>query len=198
MIVTVSPSTAPDGVADTAGVLSEVTLSVDELPVSDVARRSGVAGADGAVVSMVIDNGADATDVLPDGSVDVDATDQTPSLKAARSQLVAEPTTYEHDTDADPTFDAVIVTRSPEAAPAADIVGVLSLVTLSEFEVPLSEVAAKSGCEGADGAVVSIVIGRAGPEADVFPAGSATVAATFHVPSASVPRSQLDTDGKTT
>ncbi len=46
------------------------------------------------------------------------------------------------------------------------------LVTLSVFEFPVSSAAAKSGVEGALGAVVSMVIERFPEATDMFPAGS--------------------------
>ena len=52
---------------------------------------------------------------------------------------------------------AVIVTVSPVEPPEADIVGVVSLVLLSVFEEPVSEPAARSGVDGAEGAVRSRV-----------------------------------------
>ena len=64
-------------------------------------------------------------------------------------------------------FVAVIVTRSPEEPPLDnDIVGVVSVVSLSVFDVPVSEAAARSGAPGADGAVVSSVNGMDVPALD--------------------------------
>jgi len=45
---------APPLERDMVGVVSVVLLSVDELPVSEAAARSGAPGADGAVVSTVM------------------------------------------------------------------------------------------------------------------------------------------------
>ena len=59
-IVMVSPVDPP--VAETVGVVSDVRLSVDEVPRSDAAARSGIPGADGAAVSTVIGNAAPTTD----------------------------------------------------------------------------------------------------------------------------------------
>lgn len=47
------------------GVVTLVMLSVDEMPLSEAAARSGVLGAAGALMSMVTDSAADATPVLP-------------------------------------------------------------------------------------------------------------------------------------
>lgn len=62
------------------------------------------------------------------------------------------------------------MTLSPVEPPVADIVGVVSDVRLSMADVPRSEEAARSGVDGADGAVVSTVREIAAPEADVLPA----------------------------
>ena len=51
------------------GVVSVVILSVLELPVSEAASRSGVDGADGDAVSMVIVKALEALEVLPAASV---------------------------------------------------------------------------------------------------------------------------------
>ena len=56
-----------------------------------------------------------------------------------------------------PPFTADTVTVSPFEPPVADIVGVVSEVTLSVLDEPESEAAARSGAAGADGAVVSMV-----------------------------------------
>ena len=64
---------------------------------------------------------------------------------------------------------AVIVTVSPVEPPEADIVGVVSVVLLSVFEEPVSDPLARSGVEGAEGAVVSIEIDNS-PEAVDAPA----------------------------
>src|SRR5437016_386591 len=55
-------------------------------------------------------------------------------------------------------------------------VGVLSLVTLSIWELPVSLAAAKSGVEGADGAAVSLVIMLATEAALMLPLVSVAVA----------------------
>ena len=69
-------------------------------------------------------------------------------------------------------FVAVMVTVSPDVPPAAEIVGVVSVVMSSLDDVPVSDAAERSGADGADGAVVSMEI-AIGPEAgETFPAGS--------------------------
>ena len=51
------------------GVLSDVMLSVEELPKSEAALRSGVVGAEGAALSILIDSAEDADEILPAASV---------------------------------------------------------------------------------------------------------------------------------
>jgi hypothetical protein len=83
-------------------------------------------------------------------------------------------------------FAAVIVTRSPALPPLDnDIVGVESVVTLSVFELPVSEEAAKSGAPGAIGDAVSTIIDIEVPALDWFPARSVNLPETVHVPSES-------------
>jgi hypothetical protein len=82
--------------------------------------------------------------------------------------------------------DAVNVIVSPSFAPAIPKVGVVSVVTLSVCDPPLSEVVAKSGATGFDGAVASMVIGNAVDDGEMLPAGSVSVDEMFHVPSVSV------------
>lgn len=153
--VTVSPS-ATLSPAVIAGVVSFVRLSVDDEPVSESATRSGVPAL--ADVSTARFIGADAADSLPAPSVCLADTAHEPSDSVPRSQEVAG-RTYEHDTGAEPSFDAVIVIRSPSTAPAgvADMVGVLSFVTLSVFDEPVSDAAARSTALGAEGGVRSMV-----------------------------------------
>ena len=101
-----------------------------------------------------------------------------------------------HDTVVVPLV-AEIVIVSPLAPPLALIVGVVSLVLLSESDAPESDDANRSTPDGADGGVVSIVIGSADEEVEVFPAGSVNVAETFHVPSVSVGSVQFVADPMT-
>lgn len=191
LTVTVSPSTAPT--AEIAGVVSFVTLSVEELPKSDEATRSGVPA--DVAVSIVIGNaGDDGNDTLPARSVCTAVISQVPSDKDPRSHDVAG-RTYEQDTGVEPALEAVIVTVSPFTAPTgvADMVGVLSLVRLSVLDVPRSEAAARSTADGALGALRSTVTDAPGddapgpvPPADLVTAFTASVGT-------SVPSSQPDT-----
>ena len=74
--VMVSPVEPP--LALTVGVLSFVLLSVLEAPVSDACARSTPVGAEGAVVSTVIDNAGDAADAPLVGFVSVAVIDHVP------------------------------------------------------------------------------------------------------------------------
>ena len=62
VIVTVSPACTAE--TPTAGVVTDVVLSVDDEPLSDAASRSGSDGRLGATVSMTMVKGADAPDAL--------------------------------------------------------------------------------------------------------------------------------------
>ena len=176
-----------------AGVASEVRSSVDEFPVSEDAARSGAEGAEGALVSTVRASADPVVDWLPAASVTCAVTDQVPSVSPDRSHDDAAPTVYEHVFVVAP-FVAVNNTVSPVVVPASARVGVVSDVTSSADDEPVSEAAARSGATGADGAVVSMTRLRAAPADDVFPAASVRVAVTDHVPSERVPRSH-DVDG---
>ncbi len=74
-----------------SGVVSLVTLSELERPVSDDGRRSG-AGRDGGVVAMVMGNEDAACDTLPSGSVSVAEMFHVPSVSVGNVQFVAVPT----------------------------------------------------------------------------------------------------------
>ena len=187
IMVIVSPGAPP--LALTVGVLSFVLLSVLEAPVSDACARSTPVGAEGAVVSTVIDNAVDAVDLLPAGSVSVALTFQVPSVKVGNVQFDAG-NTYEHDTVVLP-FVAVKVMVSPVEPPLALTVGVLSFVLLSVLEAPVSDALARSRPLGTGGAPESTEIGKVVGEVETFPATSVRFALRFHVPSANVPRSQL-------
>ena len=90
----------------------------------------------------------------------------------------------------------VRVTVSPSAAPARDIAGVGSAVTLSVFDEPVSLGGKRSGATAAVGGTLSIVMSRPGPDGEVFPAGSVTVDDMVHLPSVMIGRSQLPTVGE--
>ena len=91
VIVAISPVAPPDVLS--VGVVSLVTLSVLDAPVSDEARRSGIVGAAGAEVSIVRLVASLEADRLPDVSVRVPVTLQDPGVIDGRVHDVAEPTT---------------------------------------------------------------------------------------------------------
>ena len=192
--VAVSPEEPPG--TENVGDVSEVTLSLFDVPVSDPDARSGAPGAEVAVESTLNGRPELAADWLPAGSVRRDVSVHEPSVRAGRSHDVAEPTTYEHDS-VDAPLVALIVIVSPADPPDADTLGVVSAVTLSVLELPVSDTADRSGVPGADGAVVSTVSGRAGPAVEVLPAGSVTFAVTDQLPAVSVGRSQDEADPAT-
>jgi hypothetical protein len=108
----------------------------------------------GAAASTVIDNAAEVV-ALPAASVSVTVKDQTPSASVPRVHAFDE---IVQETLVDPTLVAV-TTAVPEKEPETLIVGVLSEVKLSVSDVPaLSDAVARSGVEGALGAVVSTTI----------------------------------------
>ncbi|MFM8794336.1 MAG: hypothetical protein ACKOFF_05555, partial [Acidimicrobiales bacterium] len=79
MNVIVSPFDPPE--PSIVGVVSEVMLSVDDVPVSDAAASSGAPGAAGAEVSTVIDSADPADAWLPAASVTLAVTDHVPSVR---------------------------------------------------------------------------------------------------------------------
>jgi hypothetical protein len=182
-MVMVSPLVPP--LALKVGVVSLVLLSESDDPVSDAANKSRPVGAAGAVPSIVMGNAVDDGEMLPAGSVSVDEMFHVPSVSVGSVQFVADPITYVHDTVVVPLV-AEMVMVSPFAPPDALIVGVVSFVLLSVSDDPVSDAANKSTPGGADGAVVSIVIGNAVDEGEMLPAGSVSVDEMFQVPSVSV------------
>ena len=108
----------------------------------------------GRAESTVMLNAADAADTTP-LFVCVEVIDQVPSASVPKSQLVVPAAAVKvHVTFAEPAFVAVTVTVLPFVVLPTEIVGVLSEVTLSLFDEPLSEPAAKSGVPGAAGKYV--------------------------------------------
>jgi hypothetical protein len=89
-MVMVSPLVPP--LALKVGVVSLVLLSESDEPVSDAANRSTPDGADGGVVSMLIDNDPVAGPVFPAASVTEADTVHVPSDNVGSEQLVAAPT----------------------------------------------------------------------------------------------------------
>jgi hypothetical protein len=154
-MVMVSPLVPPAALK--VGVVSLVSLSESDVPVSDGAARSTPDGADGGVVSIVIGSADEEVEVFPAGSVNVAEMFHVPSVSVGSVQFVAVPITYVHDTVVVPLV-AKIAMVSPLVPPLALMVGVLSLVLLSVFDDPVSDEAARSTPVGAVGAVVSTAI----------------------------------------
>jgi hypothetical protein len=90
-----------------------------------------------------------------------------------------------------------MVMVSPLVPPLALIVGVVSLVLLSESDAPESDDAARSTPDGADGAVPSIVMGSADEEVEVLPDESVNVEEMFHEPGLNVGSVQFVADPMT-
>jgi hypothetical protein len=162
-----------------AGVVSLVTLSVFEAPVSDAEIRSGAEGADTEPLTTVIERAADAGLVLPEASVAVAlmlcvpwASAELVTVQLPLESAVALPIWVE------PANSLTVL--PPAAVPVK--VGVLSVVVLSVLDAPVSEAAVKSGAEGTPGAAVSIVIERAADAGLVLPAASVAVTVMMCVP----------------
>jgi hypothetical protein len=119
-----------------------VSLDLTVTPLDVVTLTVATVGV-GAVASTVIDSAADVV-ALPAASVSVTVIDQTPSPSVPSVHALLE---IVHVTLVDPAFVAV-TTAVPENVPDTLIVGVLSLVTLSDVELPVSEAVSRSGVDG--------------------------------------------------
>jgi hypothetical protein len=107
----------------------------------------------GSVLSIVRLNALDAAESIP-LIVCFEVTDHTPSASVPRSQLVVPTAAVNvHVTEVEPAFVAVTVTVLPFETLPTETVGVLSEVTLSEFE-PESEPESKSGVVGVEGVAI--------------------------------------------
>src|SRR6185436_9033482 len=95
-----------------------------------------------------------------------------PLLKTLEEMLQLPPVAVAEPTSVTPSNSLTVLPAS--AVPVK--VGVVALVLLSTLEEPLSLPAAKSGVEGAFGAVVSIVTASAAEAGLTFPAASVAVA----------------------
>ena len=151
------------------GVLSLVSWSLLEMPVSESAASAKLSGASGAVVSTVIVTASDRSLALPAASVALAETLCSPSARIVAVTLQS------------PDASAVTVPRksSPEnssiVAPASAIpvkVGVLSLVSWPLLNLSVSELAASAKLSGAAGAAVSTVIVTASDRSLTLPATS--------------------------
>ena len=169
--VTVLPASA---VPVNVGVLSLVTLSVLELPESDPLARSGAAGVAGTDASIATANAEDALETLPAASVAIAVMLWVVSLSkpAVNDQL---PLPSAVVVPSVPLTELITVTVLLASAVPVNV-GVVSLVTLSVEELPVSDAAERSGADGAAGAVVSTVINSPADAAEVLLAASVAVA----------------------
>ena len=157
-------------------MVSLVKLSVFDVPVSEEGARSGVDGAEGTEESMVNVRAPDAADSFPAASVAFAVMARLPfesalleltvKLQFPLLSAVVEPK------ELLPAKSSTVLLAS--AAPVK--VGVVSLVKLSLFDVPKSELEARSGTDGAAGAAVSMLIVRAEDAFETFPAASVALA----------------------
>ena len=110
----------------------------------------------GDVVSMVMVNTLDAPEMLPAASACVAEMLQSPVARVPSVQVPPEVLpVMAQVTLLDPVLVAVTVTVPPASAAVTEMSGVLSLVRLSDDEEPESDAEAKSGVDGALGAVTS-------------------------------------------
>ena len=101
---------------------------------------------------LIADEAADITPLF----VCVEVTDHVPSASVPRSQLDCAVAVKVQVTSADPAFVAVTVTVLPLVALPTEIVGVLSEVTPSLFDEPLSDAVATAGVAVADGGAIYV------------------------------------------
>jgi hypothetical protein len=151
------------------GVLSEVMLSVAELPESDVASRSGVEGV--ATVILLITNPVSAVEALEVTllNVCVAATEYVPFASVVNGQdPVVAVAVNVHTTAVPEDGVAVKVITAPIVKLDIEISGVSSLVVLSVLEVPRSDPATKSGVPVAANVTVTEFV----ETADKLPAAS--------------------------
>ncbi len=135
------------------GVVSEVLLSLADIPVSDEERRSGIQGADGRVVSTCI------VIHVPEGlsfqatSISFAVIEFCPSGKTCviicveiQSHVPVQTLIFQ---------DLKRITELPFSEHAVSKVGVVSLVILSLSYNHTSDIALRSGIQGADGGIES-------------------------------------------
>jgi hypothetical protein len=154
-------------------------LSELEHPLSVAAVRSGVDGAAGAAVSIVTLSAEEAGETFPAASVCLAVILCTPSESAlAVIETLLPPATML------PTGlpSARSVTVLFALTDATVKVGLFWLVMLSEFELPVSLAACRSGVAGAEGVVVSMVT-LSELDVAVFPARSVARAVMVLAPS---------------
>src|SRR3954454_20205765 len=138
------------------GVVSLLLPPLDTIPMFGAASSiiETIEGAAGAAVSMVTDRPPEAVPVLPAASVALAVIVWLPeaSVEVAMLQLPL-PSAVPLPTWVAPSYSVTVLPAS--AVPVK--VGVATLVRLSVLDAPESEAAARSGVDGALGAVVSMV-----------------------------------------
>ena len=106
-----------------------------------------------SIVMLIADEAADTTPLF----VCVEVIDHVPSASVPKSQLVVPAAAVKvHVTFAEPAFVAVTVTVLPLVALPTEIVGVLSDVTPSLFDEPLSDAVATAGVAVAEGGAIYV------------------------------------------
>ena len=101
---------------------------------------------------LIVDEAADVTPLF----VCVEVTVHVPSASVLRSQLDCAVAVKVQVTFAEPAFVAVTVTVLPLVALPTEIVGVLSEVTPSLFDEPLSDAVATAGVAVAEGGAIYV------------------------------------------
>ena len=155
------------------GVVTLVMLSLFDAPVSDAGVRSGADGAAGAIVSIVTASAAEGALTLPAVSASVAVNEWLPLPSAVLVMLQVPPAVATAlPTGVVPSSNVTVLPAGAEPVK----VGVVTLVTLSVFDAPVSDAGVRSGAEGAAGVVVWIVTAKAAEGALTLPAGSVSVA----------------------
>ena len=146
-VTTAVPVNVPE--TDIVGVSSFVTLSVAELPRSELEVKSGVAGVETLcelTTSPV--NAIESAESTPP-TVCFTLTEYVPFVSAEKVHEPVDPDAVNvHVTGLPVDGVAVIVTEAPDVRPDKSKVGVLSAVELSVDDEPRSDPAARSGTEG--------------------------------------------------
>jgi hypothetical protein len=146
----VSSVTVIDAPSATASLIVAVILISEPTPYDPLGVVEENEATVGFVVSIVRLNALDATESIP-LLVCFEVTDHTPSASVPKSQLVCAVAVKVHVTFAEPALVAVTVTVLPSETLPTETFGVLSEVTLSEFDEPESEPESKSGVDGVEG-----------------------------------------------
>jgi hypothetical protein len=146
----VSSVTVIDAPSATASLIVAVILIAVPTPYDPLAVVEENDETVGSVVSIVRLNALDAAESIP-LLVCFEVIDHTPSESVPRSQLVCAVAVKVHVTFAEPALVAVTVTVLPSETLPTETFGVLSEVTLSEFDEPESEPEAKTGVDGVEG-----------------------------------------------